>query len=70
MCPGARQSQVSYWLNQVEISSSLEGNGLTPARRVSFKTRVRPGPKQAEHKHDIDTQPQLLKFYLNFILDS
>lgn len=50
MCPGARQSEVSYWLNQVESSSSLEGSGLTPARMVtkeaSFKTRVRPGPNR------------------------
>lgn len=54
MCSEVRQNQGSYWLNQVESSTRLEGSGLTLARRVtqdtSCKTRVKPASKQAEHK--------------------
>lgn len=65
MYPGTRQSQESYWLNQVESSTSLEGSGLTLAKGVtqeaSFKTRIRPGPKQTKHKqHDRRASPHRL----------
>lgn len=52
--PRNKAKQVSYWFNQVESSISIDGHGLTLAKWVtqeaSYKTRVRSGPKQGEHK--------------------